>query len=157
MFRSSHYNANVFFTSPKLVAEDIITQQKFMEVPIKYPAKLTLRVVLTCIMAATGGLIFGYDHGVSGKSNLQHLLKNSCFDAKSFSNFPFWPCLNLETRFDIWVFIALLSGELCVKDGGFGFLKTVLILVRGDIRCVEWLREKGRGKRLSVRFLLLTN
>ncbi|KAL2667222.1 hypothetical protein AAZV13_01G056900 [Glycine max] len=37
-----------------------------MEVPIKYPAKLTLRVVLTCIMAATGGLIFGYDHGVSG-------------------------------------------------------------------------------------------
>ena len=66
MFRSSHYNANVFFTSPKLVAEDIITQQKFMEVPIKYPAKLTLRVVLTCIMAATGGLIFGYDHGVSG-------------------------------------------------------------------------------------------
>ena len=39
-----------------------------MEVPIKYPGKLTLRVVLTCIMAATGGLIFGYDHGVSGKS-----------------------------------------------------------------------------------------
>jgi len=39
-----------------------------MDVPIKYPGKLTLRVVLTCIMAATGGLIFGYDHGVSGKS-----------------------------------------------------------------------------------------
>ncbi|RDX72431.1 Sugar carrier protein C [Mucuna pruriens] len=37
-----------------------------MEVPVKYPGKLTLRVVLTCIMAATGGMIFGYDHGVSG-------------------------------------------------------------------------------------------
>ncbi|RDY02120.1 Sugar carrier protein C, partial [Mucuna pruriens] len=37
-----------------------------MEAPIGYPGKLTLRVVLTCIVAATGGLIFGYDHGVSG-------------------------------------------------------------------------------------------
>ncbi|KAK7307020.1 hypothetical protein VNO77_39707 [Canavalia gladiata] len=37
-----------------------------MEVPVKYPGKLTLRVVVTCVMAATGGLIFGYDHGVSG-------------------------------------------------------------------------------------------
>ncbi|XP_061369356.1 sugar carrier protein C-like [Gastrolobium bilobum] len=37
-----------------------------MEVPIIYPGKLTLRVVVTCVMAATGGLIFGYDHGVSG-------------------------------------------------------------------------------------------
>ncbi|KAL1317716.1 hypothetical protein HN51_069945 [Arachis hypogaea] len=43
-----------------------MAQQAFMEVPVKYPGKLTLRVVFTCIMAATGGLIFGYDHGVSG-------------------------------------------------------------------------------------------
>jgi len=63
-----------FFTSPKLVAKDIITQQKIMETPIKYPGNLTLRVVLTCIMAASGGLIFGYDHGVSGKSTLQHFV-----------------------------------------------------------------------------------
>jgi len=34
--------------------------------PSKYPGKLTFRVIITCIMAATGGLIFGYDHGVSG-------------------------------------------------------------------------------------------
>lgn len=33
---------------------------------MKYPGELTPRVVLTCILAATGGLIFGYDHGVSG-------------------------------------------------------------------------------------------
>jgi len=58
----------VFFTSLKLIAKEI-TQQNIMDVPIKYPGKLTLRVFLTCIMAATGGLIFGYDHGVSGKSS----------------------------------------------------------------------------------------
>ncbi|CAL0318163.1 unnamed protein product [Lupinus luteus] len=37
-----------------------------MDVADKYSGKLTLRVVLTCIMAASGGFIFGYDHGVSG-------------------------------------------------------------------------------------------
>lgn len=37
-----------------------------MDISMKYPGKLTPRVIVTCIMAATGGLIFGYDHGVSG-------------------------------------------------------------------------------------------
>ncbi|KAM1264717.1 hypothetical protein ACFX15_034022 [Malus domestica] len=32
----------------------------------EYPGKLTARVLLTCMVAATGGLIFGYDLGVSG-------------------------------------------------------------------------------------------
>ncbi|XP_073005738.1 sugar transport protein MST3-like [Typha latifolia] len=32
----------------------------------EYPGKLTLFVLLTCIVAATGGLIFGYDIGISG-------------------------------------------------------------------------------------------
>ncbi|KAI5436393.1 variant 2, species-specific tRNA processing [Lathyrus oleraceus] len=32
----------------------------------RYPGKLTFRVIITCVMAASGGLIFGYDHGVSG-------------------------------------------------------------------------------------------
>lgn len=32
----------------------------------EYPGKLTGRVLLTCMVAATGGLIFGYDLGVSG-------------------------------------------------------------------------------------------
>ncbi|KAM0940915.1 putative sugar transport protein STP/MST-like, plant [Dioscorea sansibarensis] len=31
-----------------------------------YPGKMTLFVFLTCLVAATGGLIFGYDLGVSG-------------------------------------------------------------------------------------------
>ncbi|KAJ7944864.1 putative Sugar transporter [Quillaja saponaria] len=32
----------------------------------EYPAKLTLRVVVCCLTAAMGGLIFGYDLGISG-------------------------------------------------------------------------------------------
>jgi len=31
-------------------------------------AKITPIVILSCIMAATGGLMFGYDVGVSGNS-----------------------------------------------------------------------------------------
>jgi hypothetical protein len=38
------------------------------DVHSKYPGKLTFRVIITCVMAASGGLIFGYDHGVSGNS-----------------------------------------------------------------------------------------
>lgn len=32
----------------------------------EYPGKLTLHVFKTCIVAAMGGLIFGYDLGISG-------------------------------------------------------------------------------------------
>ncbi|KAG6478370.1 hypothetical protein ZIOFF_061812 [Zingiber officinale] len=35
----------------------------------EYPGKLTLFVLLTCVVAATGGLIFGYDIGISGDVN----------------------------------------------------------------------------------------
>ncbi|XP_020978731.1 sugar transport protein 4-like [Arachis ipaensis] len=31
-----------------------------------YPEKLTFRVFITCVTAAFGGLIFGYDLGISG-------------------------------------------------------------------------------------------
>jgi hypothetical protein len=31
-----------------------------------YPGKLTMFVLFACIVAATGGLIFGYDIGISG-------------------------------------------------------------------------------------------
>ncbi|OIT40371.1 PREDICTED: sugar transport protein 12-like [Nicotiana attenuata] len=34
--------------------------------PDEYPGKLTVYVAMTCIMAAMGGLIFGYDIGISG-------------------------------------------------------------------------------------------
>jgi hypothetical protein len=33
-----------------------------------YPGKLTMFVLFACIVAATGGLIFGYDIGISGTS-----------------------------------------------------------------------------------------
>lgn len=32
-----------------------------------YPGGLTLFVFFTCVVAATGGLIFGYDIGISGQ------------------------------------------------------------------------------------------
>lgn len=32
----------------------------------EYPGKLTTAVLVTCMVAATGGLIFGYDIGISG-------------------------------------------------------------------------------------------
>lgn len=35
-----------------------------------YPGKLTLYVFLSCVVAATGGLIFGYDIGISGEYSL---------------------------------------------------------------------------------------
>jgi hypothetical protein len=31
-----------------------------------YPGELTFKVLMTCIVAAMGGLIFGYDLGISG-------------------------------------------------------------------------------------------
>lgn len=34
----------------------------------EYPGKLTPFVTVTCIVAAMGGLIFGYDIGISGTS-----------------------------------------------------------------------------------------
>ena len=39
-----------------------------------YPGKLTMFVLLACIVAATGGLIFGYDIGISGTPRLPLLL-----------------------------------------------------------------------------------
>jgi hypothetical protein len=36
---------------------------------VKFEARITPIVILSCIMAATGGLMFGYDVGVSGYYN----------------------------------------------------------------------------------------
>ena len=36
---------------------------------VEFEAKITPIVVISCIMAATGGLMFGYDVGVSGTAN----------------------------------------------------------------------------------------
>jgi hypothetical protein len=38
-----------------------------------YPGKLTMFVLFACIVAATGGLIFGYDIGISGTAPAKHL------------------------------------------------------------------------------------
>ena len=34
---------------------------------VEFEAKITPVVIISCLMAATGGLMFGYDIGVSGK------------------------------------------------------------------------------------------
>lgn len=39
----------------------------------EYPGNLTLFVTVTCIVAAMGGLIFGYDIGISGKCYFKFL------------------------------------------------------------------------------------
>ena len=39
-----------------------------------YPGRLTLFVFFTCVVAATGGLIFGYDIGISGTYYVVSLL-----------------------------------------------------------------------------------
>ena len=33
---------------------------------VDYEAKITPVVIISCLMAATGGLMFGYDIGISG-------------------------------------------------------------------------------------------
>lgn len=42
-----------------------------------YPGKLTARVFFTSVVAAFGGLIFGYDLGISGSSFIIHLTSSS--------------------------------------------------------------------------------
>ena len=40
----------------------------------EFEAKVTTAVIISCIMAATGGLMFGYDVGVSGNLMLFFLI-----------------------------------------------------------------------------------
>jgi hypothetical protein len=42
----------------------------------EYRGKLTLYVFLTCAVAATGGLIIGYDIGISGNSYFPRVRSN---------------------------------------------------------------------------------
>lgn len=50
-------------------------------IPKDYPGKVTAYVLFTCIAAAMGGLIFGYDIGISG---------NPLTSAGLFIFFLFW-------------------------------------------------------------------
>jgi len=45
-----------------------------------YPGRITFFVVLVCILAASGGLMFGYDVGISGKPwyELLQILYSNC-------------------------------------------------------------------------------
>lgn len=39
----------------------------------QFEAKITFTVIISCIMAATGGLMFGYDIGISGTLHIYNL------------------------------------------------------------------------------------
>lgn len=45
----------------------------------QYNGRMTLFVVLSCMMAAMGGVIFGYDIGISGLSQLSTKLFVCCY------------------------------------------------------------------------------
>ena len=50
--------------------------------PKHYPAKMTVFVFIACLVASSGGLIFGYDIGISGKQPpppLLHILDIRCY------------------------------------------------------------------------------
>jgi hypothetical protein len=40
---------------------------------VEFEAKITPIVIISCIMAATGGLMFGYDVGISGNLPRVHV------------------------------------------------------------------------------------
>lgn len=55
---------------------------------VHYEARITFAVIISCIMAATGGLMFGYDIGISGTYNIINLFF-------LWRRFEFW-CLGLQ-------------------------------------------------------------
>jgi len=46
---------------------------------VNFEAKITYTVIISCIMAATGGLMFGYDIGISGTCDIWRLVRNNPF------------------------------------------------------------------------------
>jgi hypothetical protein len=59
-----------------------------------YGASLTFSVIITCVMAASGGLIFGYDIGISGQpseSIYLSLTRNLTLKLKLDLEFEFEP------------------------------------------------------------------
>ncbi|KAK9181525.1 hypothetical protein WN944_024662 [Citrus x changshan-huyou] len=51
-----------------------------------YNGKMTPFVVLSCIVAATGGLTFGYDLGISGVNESLGITKLAWHDIDGFEN-----------------------------------------------------------------------
>jgi hypothetical protein len=51
-----------------------------------YKGRVTVHVVIACIVAATGGSLFGYDVGISGSVIIIPSLSNFCFTFMFFCN-----------------------------------------------------------------------
>ena len=63
-----------------------------------YPGELTLYVTITCIVAAMGGLIFGYDIGISGKKMIQPYVVGWMDGLCSSGLIFFWGVLVLQGK-----------------------------------------------------------
>jgi len=55
-------------TPPRQLVPAAVEEQK------DYPGSTTLYVILACILAASGGLMFGYDIGISGTTPLSLII-----------------------------------------------------------------------------------
>ncbi len=72
-----------------------------------YEGRTTVYVLLTCLLAACGGLMFGYDIGISGMYNKQnHHLACSCKDLQ----------LAVETVVVLLFFLDLASTTTPLKN-----------------------------------------
>jgi len=78
---------------------------------VEFEAKITPIVIISCLMAATGGLMFGYDVGISGTPgdllNLIHLRSSRmCLDGRYVPLRPFCsPEKGYFLPMDNWIWV----------------------------------------------------
>ena len=95
----------------------------------QYPGKLTFRVFVTCMVAAFGGLIFGYDLGISGGVTSMDPFLKKFFPDVYAKEMNMKPSDNQYCRFDSQVLTLFTSSitrifgrRLTMLSGGILFL-----------------------------------
>lgn len=74
----------------------------------QYKGRVTAYVIISCIVAATGGALFGYDIGISG-SSIIHTMYLSCFPCSGSFIFH---TLNEKFRF-VLVILRVIAIKTC--------------------------------------------
>ncbi|XP_057744714.1 sugar carrier protein C-like [Arachis stenosperma] len=90
----------------------------------QYPGKLTFRVFVTCMVAAFGGLIFGYDLGISGGVTSMDPFLKKFFPDVYAKEMNMKPSDNQYCRFDSQIltlftsslYLAALVASLCASS-----------------------------------------
>jgi hypothetical protein len=72
---------------------------------VEYSGHVTPFVVLSCVVAGSGGVLFGYDLGISGASGYSHLQLQRIF------LFLFFLC---QLRISSCFFVSLLVNMSCM-------------------------------------------